>query len=68
MFFGDKSKIGSLPSEEVMEEPEMDEGLMAASDEILEAVKERDSHMLVMALKNFIEICENQEESKEEDY
>jgi hypothetical protein len=67
MFFGDKSKIGSLPSEEVMEEPEMDEGLMAASDEILEAVKERDAHMLVTSLKNFIEICGNHEES-EEDY
>lgn len=72
MFFGDKSKIGSLPSIEILtDEPkvEYEEMLKTASEEILGAVEAKDSEMLSVSLKNFIEICQNHEEkSEEEDY
>lgn len=72
MFFGDKSKIGSLPgTEKVLGEPvdEYEEMLKIASEEILGAIEANDPEMFKMGLKSFIEICQNHEEkSEEEDY
>lgn len=58
-----KSSTSHLPDDD--EDPNA-EGLKAAADEIMEAMKERDSDMLVTAMKSFMVLSASKPEEEEQ--
>lgn len=54
------------PTNEMGDEMEMDAGLNAASEEIIAAIEQKNVSALKTALKSFIEMCEYEEDSAEE--
>jgi hypothetical protein len=45
-------------------EPEMDEGLLSAAEEMIEAFKGEDAKALASSLKNFISMCDPDEDEE----
>lgn len=54
-------------NEKEVKEPKEQVGLMAAAEEIMSAVKTNSLSSLVGALKSFIELCNQEHESQEEE-
>lgn len=54
------------PMNEMGDEVETDAGLNAASEEIISAIEQKNVSALKAALKSFIEMCEYEEDSAEE--
>lgn len=66
----DEKKVAALivgSPEKKEEGPKEMVGLDAAAEDILSAIKSGDAKTLVGALKSFYEMCEMEEESKEEE-
>jgi hypothetical protein len=62
----DKEEMKEAPVNEMGDEIDYETALEAASEDMMKAIKEEDAMLFKASLKDFIYLCEEQEDSEEE--